>query len=100
MAGFDMEANMRRGLLTIFAFLVLLLAATIFYAGAGLRQDGPPMSADFYAALFIGAGMSVTVGVALMALLFFSSRRGYDEPPTLLPQPRPDHASSSQRPTA
>jgi hypothetical protein len=93
-----MEVNMRKGLLVLFGVLGLLLAATIFYAAAGLQQEGPPMSADFYAALFIGAALSVTVGVALMALVFFSSRRGYDEPPKLLPQqPQQDTGSERQR---
>jgi hypothetical protein len=32
-------------------------------------------------ALALGAGFSVLVGIGLMVLLFFSSRRGYDEPP-------------------
>jgi hypothetical protein len=31
--------------------------------------------------LVAGAATAVTVGIVLMALLFYSSRRGYDEPP-------------------
>jgi hypothetical protein len=34
-----------------------------------------------YTALAIGVVFSSIVGIGLMALLFYSSRRGYDEPP-------------------
>jgi hypothetical protein len=33
-------------------------------------------------ALAVGVIFSLAVGIGLMALLFYSSRRGYDEPPT------------------
>ena len=39
------------------------------------------MPAEGYVALIIGIVFSLAVGVGLMALLFYSSRRGYDEPP-------------------
>ena len=39
------------------------------------------MPAQGYIALIIGVVFSLVVGIGLMALLFFSSRRGYDEPP-------------------
>jgi hypothetical protein len=32
----------------------------------------------------LGSGLSVLVGVGLMALIFYSSRMGYDEPPQLV----------------
>jgi hypothetical protein len=37
-----------------------------------------------YAAIILGILISVAVGVGLMALIFYSSRYGYDEPPQRL----------------
>ena len=34
-----------------------------------------------WAALAFGVGLSLLIGFGLMALLFYSSRMGYDEPP-------------------
>ena len=58
-----------------------MLAAVGYFASAGLTVPGEPMPANGYLALALGAGFAVIVGVGLMALLFFSSRHGYDEPP-------------------
>ena len=44
------------------------------------------MPAQGYAAMIIGIVLSLVVGIGLMALLFYSSRRGYDEPPRLKDQ--------------
>ena len=55
----------------------------IFYAYVGLTAPGEPMPAQGYAAMMIGVLLSLVVGIGLMALLFYSSRRGYDEPPRL-----------------
>ena len=40
------------------------------------------MSAHGWIALVLGVVLSLAVGIGLMGLMFFSSRRGYDEPPT------------------
>jgi hypothetical protein len=45
------------------------------------------MSPEFFMALILGSLLSLTVGVGLMVLLFYSHRKGYDEPPRLLPPP-------------
>jgi hypothetical protein len=37
-----------------------------------------------WAALAFGVGLSLLIGFGLMALLFYSSRMGYDEPPQSL----------------
>ncbi len=39
------------------------------------------MPAEGYTALVAGAAFAIIVGVGLMALVFYSSRAGYDEPP-------------------
>ena len=39
------------------------------------------MQASGYIAMIAGVVFSLIIGCGLMALLFYSSRRGYDEPP-------------------
>ena len=43
------------------------------------------MSVHGYIAMALGILFSIVVGCGLMALMFYSSRRGYDEPPDLNP---------------
>jgi len=63
------------------AALVGLLAAALWYAAsAWIALAGPPMPAVGYLAMGAGIFFSVTIGCGLMALLFYSSRHGYDEP--------------------
>jgi hypothetical protein len=38
-------------------------------------------------AMALGAGLSILVGGGLMALIFYSSRKGYDEPPHKIDPP-------------
>ncbi len=59
--------------------LGLLAAATIFAARSWTAVEGPPMPEVGYVAMTIGVVFSLLVGIALMALLFYSSRHGYDE---------------------
>ncbi|TQF40051.1 hypothetical protein UNPF46_11310 [Bradyrhizobium sp. UNPF46] len=69
------------------ALLILLLlgmlAAVGYFAYSAIAIQGEPIPTEGYVALALalGAGFSVVVGIGLMVLLFFSSRRGYDEPP-------------------
>ncbi|SCB23247.1 hypothetical protein GA0061098_1003296 [Bradyrhizobium shewense] len=56
-------------------------AAAGYFAYSAMAVEGEPIPTEGYVALALGAGFSVIVGVGLMVLLFFSSRRGYDEPP-------------------
>jgi hypothetical protein len=42
-------------------------------------MSGPPMPAAGYAAMILGIVFSLVVGCGLMALLFYSSRHGYDD---------------------
>ncbi|WP_027582111.1 hypothetical protein [Bradyrhizobium sp. Ai1a-2] len=63
--------------------LLAILAAGGVFAYEGLTLPGPAMSGHGYAAMAIGIVFSVVIGVGLMALLFYSSRHGYDEPPKL-----------------
>jgi uncharacterized membrane protein len=73
---------MRTGTVVLISVLVAILIVAGWYAYQGLILPGEPMPRDGYIALTIGAVFSVVVGAGLMALLFVSSRCGYDEPPT------------------
>jgi hypothetical protein len=72
-----------RGSGTILMITVLLglLAAVGWFAWSGLAGPAEPMPSKGYVALALGALIAAPVGIGLMALAFYSSRRGYDEPP-------------------
>jgi len=72
---------LRAGSIAILAVLVGLLAGTGWYAYVGLSAGGDAMPTEGYIALIAGAGFAIVIGAGLMALLFYSSRRGYDDPP-------------------
>ncbi|HML08433.1 MAG TPA: hypothetical protein VK430_09955 [Xanthobacteraceae bacterium] len=60
--------------------VVILAAAGWFAASAFLSVEGPPMPTTGYIAMALGIAFSLIIGCGLMALLFYSSRHGYDEP--------------------
>jgi purine-cytosine permease-like protein len=66
------------------AGMVVLLIAVAVMATLGWKAaagtDVPPIG---YAAMALGVLFSLVVGVGLMALVFYSSRAGYDEPAKL-----------------
>lgn len=57
---------------------LVLWAGWIGFTGWNLESD-VQMSGHGYAAMTIGVVMSLVVGIALMTLVFYSSRKGYDE---------------------
>ena len=60
--------------------LFTLLAASLYYAyGLWVAVDAPDMPAGLYVAMGLGVLFSVLIGAGLMGLVFYSSRRGYDE---------------------
>jgi hypothetical protein len=64
----------------VVALLAFLAAALWYAAGAWTSIQGPPMPAVGYIAMALGIVFSLIIGCGLMALLFYSSRHGYDEP--------------------
>ena len=81
---------MRAGPIAIIVALLLILAAALAYAYSGLTAPGEPMPIEGWIALSLGAVFSLIVGIGLMALLFYSSRRGYDEPSQFRTDDRPE----------
>jgi Zn-dependent protease with chaperone function len=69
---------MKNGLIVALAVLAVLVTAWMAKQGLDL-SEGTEMSVDGYAAMIAGVVVSLAVGIVLMALVFFSSRRGYDE---------------------
>jgi hypothetical protein len=57
---------------------VILLGVLMGSFWTGLGDTG--MSAAGWVALVLGAVVTLALGVGLMALVFISSRRGFDEP--------------------
>ena len=69
------------GMIALIVPLLAILAAAAWYAaGAWISVQGPPMPTTGYVAMALGVVFSLVVGCGLMALLFYSSRHGYDEP--------------------
>lgn len=58
-----------------FAIIVIVVMASFW---AGLGDTG--MSAAGWVALVLGVIVTMALGVGLMALVFISNRRGFDEP--------------------
>jgi formate hydrogenlyase subunit 3/multisubunit Na+/H+ antiporter MnhD subunit len=63
----------------VVVLLGLLIAATLFAVRSWTSVEGPPMPGVGYVAMTIGVVFSLLIGIALMTLLFYSSRHGYDE---------------------
>jgi flagellar basal body-associated protein FliL len=80
-----MSARTGVGSWIVIIVLLLLLVATgaVIYFGWTLA-NGTDVPTSGYAAMAFGVILSLAVGFGLMALLFYSSRRGYDEPPVLI----------------
>jgi hypothetical protein len=62
--------------------LLALVCWIAYRAWILVDVDVPPWAWVFMA---LGVALSILVGVGLMALMFYSSRMGYDEPPHRIP---------------
>ena len=72
----------------VIVVLLLLLGAAGFIAYRGLTFDNANFPTSGYVAMAFGVIFSLIVGIGLMALIFYSSRKGYDEPPVVVPEQR------------
>jgi hypothetical protein len=77
----------------VIAVLLLLLGASGFIAYRGWTVDNVDVPASGYIAMAFGVIFSLIVGVGLMALIFYSNRKGYDEPPVVVPDRRAEDRS-------
>ena len=73
---------MTKGSVAIVAVLLAFLVATIWWATEGwMAHSDVVMSKHGYIAMGLGVFFSLLIGCGLMALTFYSSRRGYDDLP-------------------
>jgi hypothetical protein len=98
------QARLGAGSWIVLIVLLSLLVVTGVVAYLGWRlENGIEVSTAGYVAMSAGVIFSLVVGCGLMALIFYSSRSGYDEPPVLIrPGYRPEvsgqrHASKGLR---
>jgi hypothetical protein len=83
-------------MLLIFVLVALLIAAaaTSFHMWNSIGEDpgagAKGMSGAGIAALILGGVGTLALGAGLMALVFFSSRRGYDDAADLKTRPPED----------
>jgi hypothetical protein len=68
--------------IAIVALLVLLVLAIVGVSLSGTDDLAAGVSGPGTLAMIFGVLFTIAVGVGLMGLIFYSSRRGYDEPPT------------------
>jgi hypothetical protein len=67
--------------IAIVALLLLLVLAIIGVSLSGTDDLASGVSGPGTIAMIFGVLFTIVVGVGLMGLIFYSSRRGYDEPP-------------------
>ena len=68
-----------RKFLILIPLVVLLAAAVWFMVYSWNAIEGPPIPTSGYVAMWLGIIFSLLIGCGLMALVFYSSRHGYDE---------------------
>jgi hypothetical protein len=76
---------MKAGFIAVIMSLLVILGAAMIFAFTGLSLPGEPMPAQGWIAMSLGVAFSLVVGIGLMALVFYSSRKGYDEAPQSRP---------------
>jgi membrane protein DedA with SNARE-associated domain len=82
-------SGLSRGSYVVIAVLVGFLIWTSVLAGMGWSSAaGTEVPLSGYFAMALGVVFSLVVGVGLMALVFYSSRAGYDEPARLIESDR------------
>ena len=78
--------------IALVATLIALLAGSLYFAfSLSGTQETAAMPVDAYIAMGLGIFFSLVVGCGLMALVFYSSRHGYDDAAS---RERPERDSS------
>ena len=70
--------------ITLIVLLSLLVATGVVIYFGWILGNGTDVPTSGYAAMAFGVIISLAVGFGLMALLFYSSRNGYGEPPVMI----------------
>jgi len=72
------------GRIALVVTLLGLLAGALWFAvWAWTSLEGGPIPTSGYVAMALGVVFSLVIGCGLMALIFYSSRHGYDDPPPI-----------------
>ncbi|MBW7970446.1 hypothetical protein [Bradyrhizobium sp. BR 10289] len=74
----------------VIAVLCAMLAGAFALGYLGWFRTDHDVPEAGYVALVLGVVFSLVVGVGLMTLVFYSSRKGYDEPVVLIKEPESD----------
>jgi hypothetical protein len=75
-----MRVMNKLGIATLLGALLALLAASVYYAyGLWNAVETEALPPGLWVALIGGVAFSLLVGCGLMALVFYSSRHGYDD---------------------
>lgn len=82
----------------LLAVLGAMLVAAFVLGYLGWTSTDTSVPESGYVALVLGVVFSLVVGVGLMALVFYSSRKGYDEPAVLIQEPENDPDDEQGRP--
>ena len=69
--------------------LLALLAGAVYVGYVGWNLTDVAMPVTGWVAMGLGIFFSLTLGAGLMGLMFYSSRHGYDEPPSKPPRLEP-----------
>jgi len=77
----------------VIAVLCAMLLGAIAFGYFGWFSTDTKVPEAGYAALALGVVFSLAVGIGLMALVFYSSRKGYDEPAVLIREPQSEPES-------
>jgi cation transporter-like permease len=91
--------GLSRGSMLLLAVLLALLIAAIAFAVSVWTSEQAALPPFIWAALAGGVFFSLVVGVGLMALIFYSSRAGYDDAPQIKENEEPPKAAGLSRDT-
>jgi hypothetical protein len=88
----------RLATLAVIGVLSAFLAASVVIGYLGWTSTDNSVPTSGYVAMALGVVFSLAVGVGLMALIFYSSRKGYDEPAVLIQEPDLDRDEAQKGP--
>jgi uncharacterized membrane protein len=97
----DATRSARYGIWLVLGILAVFLvfALAFLYVGWGMRDSeldrGQQMSGAGYVAMTFGIIVTLALGVGLMALIFYSNRRGHDRVVTIVPNTTPRRSRAS-----